>query len=166
MTGQPFVSTIQSPLKNDSKLYEKVRSVMIVDDDIYFSQVLADDLREEGYIVQTVREFENMSSQTANILPDVLLIDYYLPDSTGVQILREMESHTRLKYIKKILMSGETDVQYLAEKMKIPFLEKPFEMKKLFELLYTMKVPRSSDLIDPEVNNLFNDLVKLFVEIE
>lgn len=67
------------------------RTVMIVDDSLFMRKILRGILAEMGYtvIAEAASGIEAMKNLHANH-PDIILLDIILPDSNGLDLLKEM----------------------------------------------------------------------------
>ncbi len=63
---------------------------LVVDDEQQLSQVVADMLRLEGWEVATAYDGRSALLMRQRLVPDVVVLDVALPDSTGFQVLAEM----------------------------------------------------------------------------
>jgi two-component system, NtrC family, response regulator AtoC len=66
--------------------------VLIVDDDAGFARVLARGLRAAGHDVATCETGADARAQFAQLDPDVVVLDYQLPDADGLGLLDELRT--------------------------------------------------------------------------
>jgi DNA-binding NtrC family response regulator len=105
------------------------RTILIVDDDPAITDILTKILTDEDYAVE---EAVSMATAIAKIKIkpyDLYLIDYKLPDGTGLQIAQHLRSTGSLAPI--LLISGyqyqPSDLPSQLEELQIPeIIEKPF----------------------------------------
>src|SRR5438105_14364893 len=84
--------------------------VLVVDDDPVLLALFTQVLPSQGYHVRTVPTAEEMFRQLPLEKPDVLILDYFLPDSTGLAVCRELRTNpafTRLRILLITAQSGE-----------------------------------------------------------
>ena len=107
----------------------KTIQVMLVDDDDAVRFVTVEALKELGY---DVREFDNGLSclkALADISPDLLLLDYAMPQMTGAEVARRARKlHPQLPII---FVSGFLDTAALKGVANSIVLTKPFDLEKL-----------------------------------
>jgi len=65
-------------------------SVLIVDDEATFRDALARLLERDGYEVETAGTVADGMSAWSRARPDVVLLDYLLPDGTGLEVLTKI----------------------------------------------------------------------------
>jgi DNA-binding response OmpR family regulator len=70
------------------------------------------------------------------IVPDLLLLDYQLPDIEGFELYKLLHGMERLEYVPVILISVSTSFpQYENEQQKIPGFQMPLELDSLLPLI-------------------------------
>ena len=84
-------------------------SILVVDDDPYMFNVLADFLREAGYNVLLATKAETVFEIIGRELPDIILLDINLPGITGFEIAARLKANQRTRAIPVIFMSARTD---------------------------------------------------------
>ncbi|NIO05313.1 MAG: response regulator [Proteobacteria bacterium] len=115
----------------DSQLRKRI---LICDDDRAFLAVLVESLNARGYEPTTAAKGKEALDRFARLSPDLVLLDYRLPDMDGGQVLQKLR--TAEARIPIILMTGFGDQKVAAELMKsgaMDYLVKPFQMGELLE---------------------------------
>lgn len=90
-------------------LYMKPIDIVIVDDHRIFRDGLTLNIKEFPEKLRILAEAENAESLFEildSVVPDVLLLDYHLPDMTGVQIAKRIRENLRWAPIKIIILSA------------------------------------------------------------
>lgn len=101
-------------------------SVLIVDDEAGILTALSQLLNDEGYVTLTTRSGEEALKLYAKEKPDVVLLDIWLPDRDGLEILQtllEIDPHAAV-----VMMSGHGTVPTAVKAIKMganDYLEKP-----------------------------------------
>lgn len=107
--------------------------ILIVDDEPDVLKVLSLRLEKTGYEVLAARDAREALDLARRIIPDLIVLDFYLPDMNGDDVVRVMKNDDKLKHIPVILISATTIS--LAEKTKdcgaVAFIIKPFEPEEL-----------------------------------
>jgi CheY-like chemotaxis protein len=110
--------------------------VLLADDDFTMVALLKTLLGMEGYQVATLLD------KTGNILdnirhekPDVLLMDIFLGDNNGLNVIRQIRESADMKALKIIMVSGIDKAEECLEAGANAFLLKPYMPDDLFELL-------------------------------
>lgn len=117
---------------------ERGRTVLIVEDDDGLRETLAKGLARHGFHVLTAATAaEALERAEAEGEIDVLVLDIVLPDSWGAQVAL---AHTAFQpQTKFIYMSGHAQddsvLRASVDVDEVPFLEKPFEVSELVEVI-------------------------------
>ena len=109
--------------------------VLVVDDSMFFRNLITDGLRKqlpEGSTVESVKDSFDAEVKMISFTPDVLLVDVEMPKRNGIEFLNDIyKKHP----IPAIIMSGS--VMYRSEALKSP--AKDFIVKPTFIGLATTK---------------------------
>jgi CheY-like chemotaxis protein len=104
--------------------------ILVVEDDPDVRRVIVECLSLIGYKVTEAANGSEALTQLASIKPDLLVVDYAMPDMTGAEVISE--SRKLVGYLPVILATGYADmaaVERLAGKPRI--LRKPFDIAQL-----------------------------------
>ena len=69
-----------------------MKRVLIVEDEVWMAGMLARVLREEGYAPETAADGREGFARAADDSFDLLILDWMLPDRSGVRILRGLRA--------------------------------------------------------------------------
>lgn len=131
-----------------------MKTVLIIDDDIYIGNVLEEALRKEGY--QVLRAYSGTEAllMLSKSRPDLVLLDLMLPGLNGEEVL------PKIKGIPVIVVSAKVDVDSKVELLlggAADYVTKPFSIK---ELLARMEVQLRNTTIASGVSVLtFDDII-------
>lgn len=111
------------------------KRVLVVDDDEAIIEMLVELLERDGrFEVQTATTGFEAGLRTREFHPDVIVLDYMLPDLNGNAVVRSIREDASLTDIKIIVVSGvvnREDVQRLLDGGADDFLQKPFSIEQL-----------------------------------
>jgi PAS domain S-box-containing protein len=141
-SGQGNIFTFVLPLHIDVTPHgvgiatepEQVRTVLVVEDDDDIAQLIALQLRREGFEVLTTAYGEEAVSltQTRNI--DLITLDMMLPDITGMEVLHQVKANPATASIPVIIVSVLLPEQTGdASRGAVEHITKPFAFEKLME---------------------------------
>ncbi len=93
-------------------------------------------LEEAGYSLKTSTTSNNISEQVSEFMPDVILMDNWLPDIGGIEATRELKANPTLKHIPVIYFSANNEVGTLAAQAGADgYLSKPFDIASLEKII-------------------------------
>jgi len=110
--------------------------VLLADDDLTMVAFLKTLLSMEGYQVATLLDktgilLDNIRREKA----DVLLIDIFLGDRNGLDIVREIREKPDMKDLRIVMVSGIDKCEDCLAAGANAFLLKPYMPEELFEIL-------------------------------
>ena len=110
--------------------------ILLADDDFTMVGLLKTLLTMEGYQVATLLDKPgNILDNIRRLKPDVLLIDIYLGNRNGLDVVREIRQVQDLNSIKIIMISGIDKTEECLAAGADVFLLKPFMPNDLFDIL-------------------------------
>jgi two-component system, NtrC family, nitrogen regulation response regulator NtrX len=107
--------------------------ILVVDDEADIRGLLKEILSEEGYEVEVAADAGQARSSRATQVPDLVLLDIWMPDTDGITLLREW-SVTDGYDCPVVMMSGHGTVETAVEATRLgafDFVEKPLSLTKL-----------------------------------
>jgi two-component system, OmpR family, alkaline phosphatase synthesis response regulator PhoP len=111
------------------------RSAVVVEDDDLVSHLLQFILEGEGYAVTRVAEASSARELIANAAPpDLLTLDFMLPDGTGLELLALVRQTEEWKHVSVLMLSAEspeTAVTSASDLGALVFVQKPFRVEDL-----------------------------------
>jgi DNA-binding response OmpR family regulator len=110
------------------------RNVLLVEDDVTLCRVIERNLTARGARVVRAASVGEALAAIAVSRPDVMLLDIDLPDRTGWDLMRTLE--TRGIPVPTILVSGtRVTPERLAQFRPLAYLPKPFPLDALLRLV-------------------------------
>jgi DNA-binding response OmpR family regulator len=105
------------------------RKVLVIDDSLMLLSFVREILSEANYSVVTAPTAQEGLRLAANEIPDLVLLDYVLPDMEGDEVVRRLTEDSATAEVQIVYMSGfGTDLQpnQLTQANVIGLLNKPF----------------------------------------
>lgn len=112
----------------------KKNSLLIVDDDVYVTRLMAELLNDMNFEVHTLNDSTAILDVLEFEKPDAILLDYYMPKQDGLETLSIIKSNKENSFIPVIILTAETEKERLAEFLKlgaVDFLSKPVNFVEL-----------------------------------
>jgi DNA-binding NtrC family response regulator len=114
-------------------------SILLADDEEKILKTLGRALRDDGHEVVTASSGAEASRRLNERPFDVLVIDFLMPDRTGLEVLREMAAATpEAERPSVLMMTAHGSIESAVEAMKLgahDYLQKPFEVDELLALV-------------------------------
>ncbi|MEJ2769044.1 response regulator transcription factor EsaR [Mycetohabitans sp. B46] len=108
-------------------------TILVVDDEMGIRELLSEILSDEGHAVDVAENAQQAREYRQQSMPDLVLLDIWMPDTDGVTLLKEWAAQGQLT-MPVIMMSGHATIDTAVEATKIGalnFLEKPIALQKL-----------------------------------
>ncbi len=111
------------------------RRILVVDDDPAIVEILQDVLERDGrFEVKITNTGYEAGILTQSFNPDMLLLDYLLPDINGNIVCKTIRENSAFSHMKIIFVSGVVNPDEVEQLMKSgadDFIKKPFDVEKL-----------------------------------
>lgn len=111
------------------------KKVLIVDDDAEIIELLADVLVRDGrFELKTAASGYEAGISTQQFRPDLILLDYMLPDINGNVVCQIIRKNPEFENIKIIIISGvvkQDEIDQLLKSGAEDFIKKPFNIVEL-----------------------------------
>ena len=120
---------------------DKIR-VLVVDDDAQIVELFVDVLQTDGrFEIRTAQTGYDAGVITQQFRPDVVILDYMLPDVNGNVVCKTIRENPDLGQIKILIISGvvnPAEVDGLMEAGADEFIKKPFNIENVIERILAM----------------------------
>jgi two-component system phosphate regulon response regulator PhoB len=126
--------------------------VLVVEDEPAIAELIALNLRHQGFEVVLAADADEAQTRIDQILPDLVILDWMLPGASGVQLARRWRSNPRTREVPVIMLTARA-----AESDKIAgldagaddYLTKPFspaELQARIRAVLRRRAPTALDL--------------------
>jgi DNA-binding response OmpR family regulator len=112
--------------------------VLVVEDEVDLSQVMRDRLAADGHDVVVAHDGASAMSAVAKRLPDVVLLDWMLPDMDGLAVCRKLRQQHLMPIIMVTARGDEVDRVLGLEVGADDYLVKPFSLRELLARVRAM----------------------------
>ena len=111
------------------------KKILIVDDDPEIIELLVDVLSRDGrFEVKAASSGYDAGMLTQQLHPDLILLDYMLPDVNGNIVCQTIRRNPEFENVKIIIISGvirEDEIEQLLKSGAEDFMRKPFDITEL-----------------------------------
>jgi len=108
------------------------KKVLIVDDDVEIVELITDVLARDGrFEIKAAASGYEAGISTQQFRPDLILLDYMLPDVNGDVVCQTIRKNPEFEKIKIIIVSGvikQDEVDRLLKSGAEDFIKKPFNI--------------------------------------
>src|SRR4249919_4113046 len=132
--------------------------ILIVDDDPNLLVILAEQLRADGYEVQTARDGEEALRRLGQAWPDLLIIDMLMARMDGLTLAREVKARADLPIIVLSAIDAGDSKADLLEEVAEDYVTKPYHYPELRARIIRVlrrlgdKVPRRELVLGAELS--------------
>lgn len=114
--------------------------VMVIEDEEAISLLLSYNLEKEGYEVAIVSNGLNAVSEVERLMPSVILLDWMLPEISGVEICKLIRSKPDIKNIPVIMLTAKSQEEDKIKGLNAgadDYVTKPFSLPELMARVKT-----------------------------
>lgn len=140
--------------------------VMVIEDEEALSMLLSYNLEKEGYEVATVSNGLNAVSEVERLLPSVIILDWMLPEISGVEICKLIRSKPDIKSIPIIMLTAKSQEEDKIKGLSAgadDYVTKPFSVPELMARVKT-NMRRAPLFEEKEKTISFEDIFMDLVE--
>ena len=113
-------------------------SILLADDEEKILKTLGRALRDDGHEVVTASNAKEAARLLSERSFDLLIIDFLMPDRTGLDVIRDLAANTpEAERPAVVMMTAHGSIESAVEAMKLgarDYLQKPFEVDELLVL--------------------------------
>ncbi len=124
-------ATVETPLQH---------RILVADDDVGQTQVLAYSLRKQGYQVSVAHSGTACLQAVRSEGPDLIVLDIEMPSMNGLEICRQLKDSSQTCDIPIVFLSGSQRADVIREARAAGcqfYLAKPYDPNSLLTLVQT-----------------------------
>ncbi|NLH14999.1 MAG: response regulator [Phycisphaerae bacterium] len=134
-----FMKEHDMPLKN---LESGKKKVLIVDDDQEIVELMVDVLGRDGrFDIRTASSGYDAGIMTQQFRPDLIILDYMLPDVNGNVVCQTIRKNDEFANTKIMIVSGVVNPDEIDNLLKAgaqEFVKKPFNISQIVEKIISV----------------------------
>ncbi len=111
-----------------------IGEILIVEDETPVRMMLADGLKRAGFSTRQTIDARSALAQLAVLRPSLLLIDWMLPDFSGIELTRTLKTDRATRELPIIMLTARTEEQDKIEGLESgadDYVTKPFSFRVL-----------------------------------
>lgn len=131
-------------------------NILIVEDEPAIQELLTVNLTRNGYQVTCVELGQQAKAHISAVLPDLILLDWMLPDISGIKLAKQIRTDTRTQDIPLIMLTARSTEQDKIDGLDSgadDYITKPFSPREL--------VARIKSLLRRRAPQLANEIVTI-----
>src|SRR4051812_18786001 len=125
--------------------------ILVVEDEPAIQELIAVNLEHAGHHVQRAHSASEADALIRDIRPDLILLDWMLPDIAGTAFARKLRADARSKDIPIIMLTARAEERDKVEGLDAgadDYITKPFSPKELIARIKALLRRRSPQLTD------------------
>ncbi|SEN54275.1 phosphate regulon transcriptional regulator PhoB [Nitrosomonas marina] len=144
-------------------------TVLVVEDEPAIQELISYNLKKSGLTPVCAMDAEQATVMVNNVLPDLVLLDWMLPKSSGIEFARQLRRNTRTQSIPIIMLTARIDLDDKVTGLEAgadDYITKPFSPRELIARIKAVlrrRVPEISEeiieagglRIDPTTHRVF-----------
>ena len=131
------------------------KKLLLVEDEERLGFVLKVFIEKKNYIVEVVKDGEDAIFQAENLNPDIILLDWMLPNMSGLEICRQIRTSKDLKKTPVIFLTAkgqEEDKLRGLDTGADDYVTKPFSQLELLARINALLRRSNPSNLDEELN--------------
>jgi two-component system, OmpR family, phosphate regulon response regulator PhoB len=128
-------------------------AILVVEDEPVTQKLIAANLERAGHRVMRAASVSEAMASIREVVPDLVLLDWILPNATGVSFARQLRTDQRTRDIPIIMLTGrsqETDKVMGLEAGADDYITKPFSTRELLARIKAV-IRRRAPLLSDEI---------------
>ncbi|PXW98685.1 two-component system phosphate regulon response regulator PhoB [Sphaerotilus hippei] len=128
--------------------------VLVVEDETAIAELISINLRHAGYEVTLAATAEQAQAAVDAVLPDLVLLDWMLPGSSGIALARQWRAAARTRELPIIMLTAraeESDKVVGLDAGADDYLTKPFSTGELLARIRAVLRRRAPEALDSAV---------------
>ena len=120
----------------------KKPKVLLIDDEVDFTELLAENLEDSGYVVRQVNDPTKALAAARSFLPDICVIDLVMPRMDGGDVITALKgdislSNTPVLMLTALVEESPDDPGELQMKGGLPFISKTSDLEVIINGIKT-----------------------------
>lgn len=108
--------------------------ILVVEDETAQREVIAYNLRKEGYNVRTAHDGDEAELELAEEVPDLVLLDWMMPGASGLELARRIRARSETRSLPIIMLTARAEEEDVIRGLDIgadDYITKPYSVSQL-----------------------------------
>jgi class 3 adenylate cyclase len=144
--------------------------ILIVDDEPFNLDLLEQELQDQGYTIERATDGAEALEKVPSFLPDVILLDYMMPNMNGLEVLGRLRKDEKHKGIPVILLTAKATQEDKIRGLDAgadDYVIKPFDSFELMARVRAMlRIKEMHDLLEDWNRDLADKVARQVEELE
>jgi len=115
-----------------------VSKVIVIDDEPFILMMIEDKFKKAKIDVTTLRESKNALEVIKKVKPELIILDWMMPELSGIDLCRMIKADPELKHIPIFMLTAKGQDSDELQSMQCGvsrYITKPFSPKSLLEMV-------------------------------
>ena len=133
---------------------KKLPRVLVVEDEPAIAELIAVNLRHNGFAPTVVFDGQAAQREVDAVLPDVILLDWMLPGESGATLARAWRKHERTKTVPILMLTARSDEADKVQGLDAgadDYITKPFSTQELLARIRAVLRRRAPEIVNDSV---------------
>lgn len=120
---------------------QRMKTILIIEDESAIRDMIQFALTPAGFNVQEAGDIKQAEKYLALRHPDLILLDWMLPDQSGIAYSRKLKSHSQLQHIPIIMLTAKAEEENKVRGLEAgvdDYITKPFSPRELIARINTV----------------------------
>jgi two-component system, OmpR family, phosphate regulon response regulator PhoB len=135
-------------------IVKKMPRVLVVEDEPAIAELIAVNLRHNGFAPTVVFDGQAARREVDAVLPDVILLDWMLPGESGASLARSWRQHERTKTVPILMLTARSDEADMVQGLDAgadDYITKPFSTQELLARIRAVLRRRAPQTVNDSV---------------
>ena len=132
----------------------KLPRVLVVEDEPSIAELIAVNLRHNGFAPTVVYDGAAAQREVDDVLPDLILLDWMLPGESGASLARQWRKNDRTKTVPIIMLTARSDESDKIQGLDAgadDYITKPFSTQEMLARIRSLMRRRAPETIKDSV---------------
>lgn len=96
-----------------------MQKILLVEDNDELRRLYTELLVKKNYEIETAPNGADGIEKLGSFNPDIVILDIMLPDTNGIEILKQIKSNERYKKLPVIMLTGVSEIKKIQKSLEL-----------------------------------------------